>query len=114
VVSITTLERLQLHGWVWSTLASLEKILDSLAPGVGLKYFLFTIRSIITPEFMRLVAPRLPTLEHLEGEAAEAKVKPHAHAWPVSQVSLGERLIVGTLRIRVVAIEGFTDNCVFT
>jgi hypothetical protein len=108
------LERLQLHGWVWSTLSSLEKILDSLAPGVELQYFLFTIRSIVTPEFMRLVARRLPMLERLEVEAAEAKVKPHAHAWPVSQVSLDERLIVGTLCIRVVAIEGFADNSVFT
>jgi hypothetical protein len=80
------LERLQLYGWVWSTLSSLEKILDSLAPSVELKQFSFTIRNI-TPDFMHLVAYRLPTLEYLEVATAEAKVKPHAHAWPDSQVS---------------------------
>jgi len=34
---------------------------------------------------MRLVAYRLPTLEYLEVATAEAKVKPHAHAWPGRQ-----------------------------
>ena len=81
------LEKLQLYGWVWSTLSSLEKILDSLAPGVELKQFSFTIRNI-NPEFMLLVAKRLPTLEYLEVATAEAKVKPHAHAWPGKQVTL--------------------------
>jgi len=79
------LEKLQLYGWVWSTLSSLEKIIDSLAPGVQLKHFSFTIRNI-TPEFMHLVAFRLPTLEYLEVATAEAKVRPHAHAWPHDQV----------------------------
>ena len=81
------LERLQLYGWVWSTLSSLEKILHSLALGVELKQFSFTIRNI-NPEFMLLVAKRLPTLEYLEVATAEAKVKPHAHAWPGRQVAL--------------------------
>jgi hypothetical protein len=80
------LERLQLYGWVWSTLSSLEKILDSLAPEVKLKQFSFTIRNI-NPAFMNLVAYRLPTLEYLEVATAEAKVKPHAHAWPGKQVT---------------------------
>lgn len=79
------LERLQLYGWVWSTLSSLEKILDSIAPEVHLKQFSFTIRNI-SPDFMHLVAYRLPTLEYLEVATAEAKVKPHAHAWPGLQV----------------------------
>ena len=85
------LERLQLYGWVWSTLSSLEKILDSLAPSVELKQFSFTIRNIY-PDFMYLVSRRLPTLEFLEVATAEAKVKPHAHAWPGPQVPSLSRL----------------------
>jgi hypothetical protein len=81
------LERLQLYGWVWSTLSSLERILDSLSPEVELKQFSFTIRNI-NPEFLKLITYRLPTLEHLELATAEAKVKPHAHAWPGKQVCL--------------------------
>lgn len=76
---------LQLYGWVWSTLRSLERILDSLAPEVELKQFSITIRNI-NPEFMHLIAYRLPTLENLEVATAEAKAKPHAHAWPGKQV----------------------------
>jgi hypothetical protein len=81
------LEKLQLYGWVWSTLQSLENILDSLAPEVDLKGFSITIR-YINPEFMKLIAYRLPSLEVLEVATAEAKVKPHAHAWPGEQVFL--------------------------
>jgi hypothetical protein len=80
------LERLQLYGWVWSTLPALERILDSLAPNVELKHFSFTICNI-NSEFMRLVAYRLPTLEYLEVATAEGKVRPHNHAWPGSHVS---------------------------
>jgi hypothetical protein len=79
------LTRLQPYGWVWSTLSSLERIIDSLAPSVALRQFSFTIRNI-NPDYMKLVAYRLPTLESLEVGTAEAKVKPHAHAWPDSQV----------------------------
>jgi hypothetical protein len=79
------LENLQTFGWVWSTVSSLEKVIDSLAPSVVLKHFSFTIRNI-NPEFMRLVAYRLPLLEFLEVGTAEAKVRPHSHAWPHKQV----------------------------
>jgi len=79
------LKSLQLYGWVWSNIASLEKILDSLHPRVQLKQILYTIRNI-NHHFLGLVASRLPTLEALEFATAEAKVKPHAHAWPGSQV----------------------------
>ena len=79
------LETLQLHGWVWNTLSSLERILDALAPGVELKKYSITIRNI-NLDFMHLIAHRLPLLEHLEVATAEGKVKPHAHAWPGSQV----------------------------
>jgi len=109
------LERLQLYGWVWSTLTSLEKILDSLAHGVELKHFSFTICNI-NPEFMRLVAYRLPTLEYLEVATAEAKVKPHAHAWPGSQVCPLERVLLilkGGLCKCAIAFEIFAHDYVF-
>jgi hypothetical protein len=109
------LERLQLYGWVWSTLTSLEKILDSLAHGVELKHFSFTICNI-NPEFMRLVAYRLPTLEYLEVATAEAKVKPHAHAWPGRQVCPLERVLLilkGGLCKCAIAFEIFARHYVF-
>ena len=81
------LKSLQLYGWVWSNIASLEKILDALHPHAKLKQILYTIRNI-NHYYFRLVASRLPTLESLEFATAEAKVKPHAHAWPGSQVCL--------------------------
>ena len=81
------LEKLQLYGWVWATLSSFEKVIDSLAPTVELKHFSFTIRNI-TPEFVRLTAYRLPMLEFLAIGTAEAKVRPHSHAWPHDQVVL--------------------------
>jgi hypothetical protein len=84
------LKRLQLYGWVWSTLSSVERILDSLAYRVELEQFLVTIRNI-NPEYVKLIAHRLPTLEQLEMATAEGKVKPHAHAWPGKQVTLQVR-----------------------
>jgi len=105
------LERLQLYGWVWSTLSALERILDSLAPSVELKQFSFTIRNIF-PDFMHLLARRLPTLENLEVATAEAKVKPHAHAWPGPQVPsiLSPQLTIGKLCICTPQLEALAHN----
>jgi hypothetical protein len=112
LTQMPALEKLQLLGWVWSTLSSLEKILDSLAFSVQLKSFSFTIRNI-NPDFIKLVAYRLPTLENLQVATAEAKVKPHAHAWPGSQVSPCGDVDIGFICQCVVVVEVFKYNHVF-
>jgi hypothetical protein len=71
---------LRLSGWIWCYISAFETFLEALSPDVQLRKFDLRVWDI-TPEFLYLLAQRLPTLTALGISSFH-----HEHRWSQTQV----------------------------